>query len=169
MATGVFDILHAGHLAFLEEARKLGDELVVVVATDRIAERMKHRPIQSQRIRLRLIAALRIVDRAVMGDEHDIYKTVERQRPDVIALGYDQRFDEGKLEEEIGARGLGPVNIVRLKKAGGELEATRRLVQRVLEWNAVRTRLDELEDGMVIRKRPVKRTRPSRNGRKAGR
>jgi FAD synthetase len=145
MATGVFDILHAGHLAFLEEARKLGDELVVVVATDRMAERMKHRPIQSQENRQKMVAALRIVDRALVGDEHDIYKTVERVRPDVIALGYDQRFDEAKVTAEIESRGLGPVKVVRLEKWGGELEATRKLVEKIIQWHTMQTELDAVE------------------------
>jgi FAD synthetase len=145
MATGVFDILHAGHLAFLEEAKRLGDELVVVVATDIIAERMKHRPIQSQENRLKMVEALKLVDRAVLGDERDIYRTVERVTPDIIALGYDQKFDEAKLLAEIDSRGLGPVKIVRLEKWGGELEATRTIVARVVEWHNLRKRLAEVE------------------------
>jgi len=58
MATGVFDILHVGHIYFLEEAKKLGDELVVVIATDHIAEKVKHRAITSQDLRAKMVNAL---------------------------------------------------------------------------------------------------------------
>ena len=67
MATGVFDILHLGHLYFLKEAKKLGDELVVVVATDKTAEEMKHVPITTQDMRVKLVAELKPVDQAVLG------------------------------------------------------------------------------------------------------
>ena len=145
MATGVFDILHAGHLAFLREAKKLGDELVVVVATDRLAEKMKHRPINSQDVRLELIRELRIVDSALIGDDRDMYKTVERVRPDIIALGFDQKHDEQKILAEIERRNLGPVKIVRVGQFGGELEATRRIVQKIIEWYRLQEELAKVE------------------------
>ena len=65
MASGVFDLLHSGHLHFLEEARKLGDELIVVVATDKTVREKKHEPITNQEMRLKMVAALRPVDLAV--------------------------------------------------------------------------------------------------------
>ncbi|HLF07245.1 MAG TPA: adenylyltransferase/cytidyltransferase family protein [Thermoplasmata archaeon] len=145
MATGVFDILHSGHLAFLREAKKLGDELVVVVATDALAEKMKHRPINSQETRLELINEIRMVDRALIGDDRDMYKTVERVRPDVIALGFDQKHDETKILAEIERRGLGPVRIVRVGQFGGELEATRRIVQKIIEWYRLQQELAKVE------------------------
>ena len=90
MASGVFDLLHSGHLHFLEEARKLGDELVVVVATDKTVREKKHEPITTQEMRLKMVAALRPVDLAVLGKEDDMFEIVAELKPDIIALGFDQ-------------------------------------------------------------------------------
>ena len=115
MTGGVFDVLHVGHLATLEAARKLGDVLVVVVARDKTVRRLKGRePLNSERNRLKLISALKPVDLALLGDPEDFYKTAELIRPDVIALGYDQRHDEGEIREELARRGL-KADVVRLK------------------------------------------------------
>src|ERR671937_2406781 len=89
MAAGVFDLLHLGHVHYLTEAKKLGDELVVVVATDVMVARRKHQPIIPQEQRLALVAALKPVDIALLGSPQDQYQTVAAVRPDIIALGYD--------------------------------------------------------------------------------
>ena len=94
MASGVFDLLHPGHLYYLKEAKKLGDELVVVGATDNTVRKRKHEPITPQDMRLEMVEALKPVDRAVLGHENDVFRTVEELKPDIIALGYDQDFDE---------------------------------------------------------------------------
>ena len=72
MATGVFDLLHPGHVYFLEEAKQLGDELVVVVARDQTARRLKHEPYVPEHIRRQMVEALKPVDRAILGslDRH---------------------------------------------------------------------------------------------------
>ena len=61
MASGVFDILHTGHVHYLSEAKKLGDELVVVVATDATVKRRKHMPIIPEKMRLELVSSLKKV------------------------------------------------------------------------------------------------------------
>lgn len=134
MATGVFDLLHPGHLHFLESAKKLGDELVVVVATDFMVRRRKHEPVTSQEMRRRMVEALKPVDRAIVGHEDDIYKTVEEVRPDIIALGYDQSFREEDIQRELVKRGL-HVKIVRLSKdeSGFDLDGTRKIIAKVGE------------------------------------
>ena len=132
MATGVFDLLHPGHLHFLESAKKLGDELVVVVATDAMVRRRKHEPVTPQEMRRQMIGALKVVDRAIVGREDDIYKTVEDVRPDIIALGYDQSFREEEVQKELKKRGLN-VKIVRLDKdaSGYDLDGTRKIISKV--------------------------------------
>src|SRR3990170_3643904 len=85
MATGVFDLFHPGHIEYLYEAKKLGDELVVVVARDSTAERFKHRPIVPEAQRVEMVSALKPVDRATLGNEGDIYDILTEVRPDVIA------------------------------------------------------------------------------------
>jgi FAD synthetase len=132
MATGVFDLLHPGHLYFLTEARKLGDELVVVVARDKTARRLKHEPYVPEHIRREMVEALKPVDRAVLGSTTDIYETVVRERPSIIALGFDQVFNEAEVEAECARRGV-PVKVVRVTKDPYDELATRRIVERILE------------------------------------
>ncbi len=133
MASGVFDILHPGHVLFLQEAKKLGDELVVVVARDSTAEKFKHKPIMNEEIRRFMVEALKPVDKAVLGHEDDMYKTVEEIKPDIIVLGYDQKFSEKEIEEECKKRGL-KVKVVRLKKYGdSDLNGTRKIIYKIVE------------------------------------
>lgn len=139
MATGVFDILHTGHLHYLSEAKKLGDELVVVVATDATVRKRKHEPITPEAMRVELVGALKPVDKAVLGREGDMYEVVAQLKPDVIALGYDQQFDEKKLEKELRTRGM-KVKVVRLGKYEDDLNGTRKILQKVIDWHTASTK-----------------------------
>lgn len=112
LATGTFDILHPGHIRYLEEARALGDELWVIVSRDRMI-RHKPRPIIPEEQRLMMVRALRVVDHAILGSEGDIYEPLLEIKPDIVALGYDQHFDERILQKELEARGLG-ARVVRV-------------------------------------------------------
>ncbi|MBD3389150.1 MAG: adenylyltransferase/cytidyltransferase family protein [Candidatus Altiarchaeales archaeon] len=114
MATGVFEILHPGHLMYLEEARKLGDRLVVVVARDETAQERKRRPVISAEQRLHMVKSLKPVDDAVLGGD-DMYSTIESLNPDVLALGPDQDFNEEELQAELESRGL-KTKVVRVGK-----------------------------------------------------
>jgi FAD synthetase len=144
MATGVFDILHAGHLHYLEEAKSLGDELFVVVATDSTVRRRKHEPITPEKMRVELVQALKPVDRALLGTEGDMYETVRRIRPDIIALGYDQEFDEDQLREELAGRGI-EARVVRLSKHEDDLNGTRKIIQKVVDWYTMRKEMERVE------------------------
>jgi len=95
LAGGVFDIIHPGHIHTLNDAKKLGDVLVVVVATDKTAIKMKKRePLHSAELRQELVSSLTMVDLCIIGDEDDIFKTVDLVKPQIIALGYDQTHQE---------------------------------------------------------------------------
>jgi len=95
LAGGVFDIIHPGHIYTLNAAKALGDVLVVVVATDITSEKMKKRkPLHTQEQRQELVNSLSMVDLCLVGQEEDIFKTVDRVRPQIIALGYDQIHQE---------------------------------------------------------------------------
>ena len=144
MATGVFDILHPGHLHFLMEAKSLGDELVVVVATDATVRKHKHEPITSEKMRVELVGALKPVDRALLGKEGDMFEIVLQLKPDVIALGYDQQFDEKDLERRLAERGL-KVKVVRLHKFEDDLNGTRKIIQKIRDWNATERGAKEAE------------------------
>jgi FAD synthetase len=105
MTGGVFDILHAGHIHTLTEAKKYGDFLVVVVASDEHITKKGRRPIHTQDYRAKIVEALKPVDAVVFGEKEPM-KLVELIKPDVIVYGYDQ-------EEFLRPQG---VQIVRLKE-----------------------------------------------------
>lgn len=128
MASGVFDIIHTGHLQYLEEARTYGDELVVVVACDETVMRNKHEPIMPAEERRKLVEALKPVDSAVIGYAGDMFRIVEEIQPDVIALGYDQHV-EG-LEEQLKKRGIS-ARVVRCGKYNGDLSKTRKIIEKI--------------------------------------
>lgn len=100
LAGGVFDIIHPGHIYTLNAAKALGDILVVVVATDNTSVRMKKRkPLHSQKQRQELVESLSMVDLCLVGQEDDMFKTVNRVRPQIIALGYDQVHQEKFIKD----------------------------------------------------------------------
>ncbi len=132
VATGTFDILHPGHLYYLEESKKLGDELWVIVARDANV-RHKPRPIIPEDHRLRMVAALKPVTHAILGDKTDMFRPIEDIRPAIITIGFNQHFDEIKLQRQLSERGLTP-SIVRIGRYGdGDLCDSRIVVQRIIE------------------------------------
>ena len=111
---GTFDILHPGHIYFLQKAKEQGDNLVVVVARDStIKEVKKITPKYTENQRVEHIRDLKIADKAVLGYEADKYEIIEEINPDVIALGYDQEKFADKLKEEMAKRKMNP-RIVRI-------------------------------------------------------
>lgn len=113
MATGVFDIIHLGHIFFLKESKKLGDELVVVVARDSTARKNGKSPVMDETTRLAIVSELKPVDRAVLGHEGDIFRIVGEIKPEIITLGYDQHFDPETIREGSRRVGVNP-EVVRL-------------------------------------------------------
>ncbi len=113
---GTFDFFHAGHLALIKQARKLGDRLVVVIARDETVERVKHqKPIHSEQDRKKIVSAIRYVDQVLLGSKTDVYAVLKKVKPDVIALGYDQTFFVDLMKEKIREFKLN-TKIVRLKQ-----------------------------------------------------
>ena len=100
LAGGVFDIIHPGHVYTLNAAKALGDILIVVVATDNTAVTMKKiQPLHSQKQRQELVNSLVMVDLCLVGQEDNIFKTVNLVKPQIIALGYDQVHQEKFIVE----------------------------------------------------------------------
>ena len=116
MAFGTFDMLHAGHRYFLEEAKKRGDYLIVVVARDKTVKEVKGRmPVHSEKSRAENVKQLRFVDDVVLGGRgKDKYRIVRKIRPDVICLGYDQKNFTGCLERKLKKMGI-KCGVTRLK------------------------------------------------------
>ena len=133
IATGVFDLLHLGHIHFLRAARELGDELVVIVANDATVRRMKREPVMPAAVRAEMVAALKPVDQAVVGREGNMLDiVVEEIRPHIIVLGYDQELFEPKaLVAKLAERGH-VAQVVRLPKLEHGLAGTRKIVARIL-------------------------------------
>ena len=133
MASGVFDILHTGHISYLEQAKALGDELYVVVASDNTVRKNKHEPITPERMRVRIVSALKPVDVAMIGnDSGDMFAILDEIRPDIIVLGFDQKFDENNLSEELKKRGFN-IAVKRADQSGEDLEATRAIIKKIRE------------------------------------
>lgn len=147
MATGTFDLLHTGHIYFLKEAKKLGDELVVVVACDKTVRKLKHEPVTPENLRVDLIKELRMVDHAVIGKEDDMYKIVVELNPDIIALGYDQIHDTDTLKKELHKRDMDHIQIVRVSKMDNisDLEGTRRIIAKIISAYEFQKKIEEVE------------------------
>ena len=124
LAGGVFDIIHPGHINTLNAAKKLGNVLVVVVATDKTALKMKKRkPLHSAQLRQELVSSLSMVDICIIGDEEDIFKTVDLVKPQIIALGYDQTHQEKYITE--GCRKINlDVTVARLESPRPETSSS---------------------------------------------
>ncbi len=107
LAQGTFDLLHPGHLHYLNEAKKVGTHLTVIVARDATSARIKKRSTTfSEKMRLQMVRALRVVDAAVLGGKGDILNKVIEIQPNVIVLGYDQHVSEKELKKNLQKRGL---------------------------------------------------------------
>jgi len=124
LSGGVFDIIHPGHIHTLNSAKGLGEVLVVVVATDNTAQKMKKRkPLHNQEQRRSLVNSLAMVDLCVIGYEGDIFKTVEQIKPEVIALGYDQIHQEKFIVD--GCRKLNlNIKVARLQSPIPEISSS---------------------------------------------
>lgn len=125
MAQGVFDILHPGHIYYLEQSSELGDRLVVVVARDSNVEEKE--TVFDEEERKKMVQALQVVDRAVLGSENDFSDTVEEVNPDVIALGYDQDMDPGEVRS-MAEKATG--HEVRVRRIDGFRDYSSRKIRR---------------------------------------
>lgn len=112
---GTFDILHPGHVYFLKESKKLGDFLVVVVARDVTVRKVRGRMGRnSEEKRKEKIEKLRVADEVMLGDERDPYKILDKVRPDIICLGYDQKVFTDDLKGELEKRRV-EAKVVRMR------------------------------------------------------
>src|SRR3989338_5283988 len=115
LAFGTFDVLHPGHLSYLRQARALGNELIVIIARGVNVRKFKHkRTVFDAEQRRALVQELKMVDQAVLGFKDDIYKSVVRFNPQILAMGYDKKPSTTEVRRELAKRGLCP-KIVRCK------------------------------------------------------
>ena len=135
MAVGVFDLLHAGHLHYMEQAKSLGDHLVVVVAHDDTVRKRKHEPVTGQDLRRRMVEGLNPLDEAVIGNPPDvpIFDILPEIQPSVIALGYDQEHAEDRIRSALSERGYSSIEVVRVEGLSDDLDGTRKIIARIVE------------------------------------
>ena len=135
MLFGTFDIFHKGHRNFLKQARRYGNYLIVVVARDKTVKEVKKRLLQNgENARLENIIKSGLADEAVLGSLENKYEAIEKYKPDVICLGYDQgTFTEG-LREKLKEFGLGKTKIIRLKSYHPEKYKSSKLRNKMVEF-----------------------------------
>ena len=136
LASGVFDLLHLGHVRFLEDAKKAGGpdaKLIVIIARDSTAARTKgKKPIMSEEQRRSLVESLKVVDEAVLGFEGlDICEVIAKIKPDVIALGYDQAEMANEVKTCLASH-KAAIRVVRIGKFGeNTLDSSSKIKQKI--------------------------------------
>ena len=138
LASGVFDLLHWGHVRYLEEAKNEGGdnaELIVIVARDSTVKKTKgKKPVMSEDQRRSLVEALKVVDEALLGyEELDIVPVIEKIKPDLIAVGHDQISMEKKVRTAVAEKGLN-IEVVKIGKFGrDELNSSSKIKRKIME------------------------------------
>ncbi len=124
LAFGTFDILHPGHSYMLGEAKKLGNHLTVVVARDATVCSVKgKKALFNEKTRLKNLVKLNIADKVRLGCLGNKFKVITDEKPDIIALGYDQKFFVDDLKKVVDKK----VQIVRLKSYKPEVYKSSKL------------------------------------------
>lgn len=145
LASGAFDLLHYGHVHYLKTAKKAGGEnakLVVIVARDKTVEKLKGaKPVFPEDQRRALVESLKVVDEAVLGYEDlDMPRVIEKVKPDIVALGYDEEEVEKELKQLIAEKNL-DVEVVRVSRFGEEdfvssSEIKRKIIEKYRQKNS---------------------------------
>ena len=122
LATGAFDLIHLGHVRFLQESKRRGGpraRLVVVVARDKtVEERKGHKPILPEDQRRELVASLRAVDKAILGHERlDMLGILREVKPDIICVGYDQREIKASVVKILREERI-RIRVVKIQRLG---------------------------------------------------
>lgn len=117
MVFGTFDGLHAGHLNFFKQAKKISKKsfLIASIARDKNVFRIKKKfPVLSEKKRMALVKKIRLVDKVILAGLRNHLPHIIKERPDIIALGYDQKFYVKNLKRDLKNKGF-LAKIVRLK------------------------------------------------------
>jgi len=138
LASGTFDLLHFGHVKYLEEAKKAGGknaELIVIVARDSTVEKRKgKKPVMPEDQRRSLVESLKVVDEALLGyEEFDMGKVIEKIRPDIIAVGHDQDGIEREVRKAVVGKNLN-IQVVKIGRFGKEeLNSSSKIKRKIIE------------------------------------
>ncbi len=131
---GTFDLIHPGHIFFLDNAKKLGDVLIVIVARDTTVRKLKRAPIIPENQRVDVVSALKPVDFAILGKEkEDFTEIVKEIKPDIIVLGPNQIHDISELKEKLQKSGL-KAEVIKLDKfKKNTLCSTKQIIKKIKE------------------------------------
>ena len=138
LASGTFDLLHLGHVRFLEEAKKAGGkdaELIVIVARDStVKDRKGKKPIMPEDQRRALVESLKVVDEAILGiEDFSITNVIDQLKPDVIAVGHDQDGIEEEVLKAIEKEKLA-IEVTRIGRFGRrELDSSSKIRRKIIE------------------------------------
>ncbi len=138
LASGTFDLLHLGHVKFLEAAKNAGGEdvkLIVIVARDStVKDRKGKKPIMSEDQRRALVESLKVVNEAILGwEDFSIDKVIERIKPDVIAVGHDQDSIEKEVIRTVREKDA-DIEVVKIDRFGKrELDSSSKIVRKIIE------------------------------------
>jgi FAD synthetase len=137
LASGTFDLLHLGHVKYLDEAKRAGGrnaELIVIVARDGTVEKRREtKPIVPENQRRALVGSLRVVDDAILGyEDFDIEKVIQKIKPDVIALGYDRGDISQTVRNYVKEKGL-KIKVVKIARfEEEELNSSSKIKQKII-------------------------------------
>ena len=131
--SGGFDPIHVGHIEHLKEAKKLGDELVVILNTDEFLRWKKGYVFMPFSERKRILESVKFVDRVIrcIDEDQTVVKTLERLKPDIFAKGGDRTIENIPPAEKVTCSRLG-INMV-LGVGGRKIESSSWLIRRLLE------------------------------------
>ena len=138
LASGTFDLLHLGHVKYLEEAKRAGGknaELIVIVARDSTVEKRKvKKTVMPEDQRRSLVESLKVVDEAILGFEgFSIDKVIEKINPDVIAVGHDQEGIEREVRKAIAEKKFN-VQVAKIGRFGKkELNSSSKIMRKIVE------------------------------------
>ena len=138
LASGTFDLLHLGHVKFLEEAKKTGGEnaeLVVIVARDNTVKNRKgKKPVMPEDQRRALVESLKVVDEAILGlEDFSIDKVIEKIKPDIIAVGHDQDGIEKEVRKSIEKEKF-DIEVAKIGRFGKrELDSSSKIMRKIIE------------------------------------
>ena len=139
LASGTFDLLHLGHVRFLEEAKKTGGkdaELIVIVARDSTVKARKgKKPVMPEDQRRALVESLKVVDEAILGlEDFSIDKVIEKIKPDVIAVGHDQDGIEREVQKVIEEKNIN-IQVAKIGRLGKkELDSSSKIMRKIVEY-----------------------------------
>jgi FAD synthetase len=140
LASGVFDLLHLGHVRFLEAAKKAGGKdakLIVIVARDSTVEKKKgKKPVMPEYQRCALVASLKVVDEAMLGfEDFSMGRVLEKIKPDIVAVGHDSHVSglEQAVKDAVTKKGW-KMKVVKVGKfSSDELDSSSKIKQKIVE------------------------------------